>query len=78
MESYNLIKKLIFLFFTQDGSLDKLIMSEFLILANSIEKFQKESEVISGKQSTSLRLALQNQVFFRKSLSKIYENFILK
>lgn len=50
------------LFFMQDGSLDKLNMSEFLILANSIENFQKQSEAISGKQSTALRLALQNQV----------------
>lgn len=45
----------------KDRSLDKLIMSEFLIITNSIETFQKQSEVISGKQSTALRLALQNQ-----------------
>ncbi|KFM75864.1 Vacuolar protein sorting-associated protein 54, partial [Stegodyphus mimosarum] len=45
----------------KDGSLDKLIMSEFLILAKSIEEFQHQSEMISGTQSTALRLVLQNQ-----------------
>ncbi|XP_055950284.1 vacuolar protein sorting-associated protein 54-like [Argiope bruennichi] len=46
----------------KDGSLDKLIMPEFLSLAKSIEEFQQKSEEISGKQSTALRLALQSQV----------------
>ncbi|GFS30202.1 vacuolar protein sorting-associated protein 54, partial [Nephila pilipes] len=46
----------------KDGSLDKLTMPEFLILAKSIEEFQQRSEEISGKQSTSLRLFLQSQV----------------
>ncbi|GIY05431.1 vacuolar protein sorting-associated protein 54, partial [Caerostris extrusa] len=46
----------------KDGSLDRLLMSEFLLLAKSIEEFQKQSEEISGKQSTALRLSLQSQV----------------
>ncbi|KAG8190353.1 hypothetical protein JTE90_022002 [Oedothorax gibbosus] len=46
----------------KDGALDKLNMPEFFLLTKCIEEFQQQSEAISGKQSTGLRLSLQSQV----------------
>ncbi|XP_054714166.1 vacuolar protein sorting-associated protein 54-like [Uloborus diversus] len=55
----------------KDSSLDKLTVSEFIELANCVENFQQQSESISGKQSTALRLALQNQA--NRFVSRFHE-----